>query len=453
MKKALWCVPLVTLALVATGCSRSSSKSSKSNGSNTSATSGSSGGAAAGDFGDVKGVCGSGNAKGATEQGVTDTSIRVGTMADPGAQVQPGLDQELFDTADAFVGWCNAAGGIDGRKLQLDKWDSKLTEVAARMIQACQSDFMLVGNGEAFDSSGVDQRVKCKLAEIPAYAVSKQAGTAPMSLQPIPTSIYQSTLGGAMKAIKQADPEATKHWGLLSSQLQSVKDAGDRDRAAAKVVGFNEVYYDEAPILVDNYRPYAQNLQSKGVQIFEYVNAPDNLAALYRSLKDLGYTPKYGLFAGNMYDQKLIQNGGAALTGNVLVTTGIVPFELASSHPATKQYVDILAQYANGAKPKALGINSWSAWLLWAKSVKACGNDVTRDCVMKKAAAVTDWTAGGLHAPSTPGNGTSPANQCFVLIRATPSGFQVDEQLTKPNNGIFNCSPGNAFDLPGFAKS
>ncbi|HEX4776190.1 MAG TPA: branched-chain amino acid ABC transporter substrate-binding protein, partial [Acidimicrobiia bacterium] len=219
MKKACWwCVPLVTLALVATGCSRSSSKSSNSNGSTATSSGGS---AASGDFGDLKAVCGPGNAKGATEQGVTDSSIRVGTMADPGAQVRPGLDQELFDTADAFVGWCNAAGGIDGRKIQLDKWDSKLTEVAARMIEACQSDFMLVGNGEAFDSAGVDQRTKCRLGEIPGYVVSKEAQIAPMSVQPIPTSIYQSPLGGALRVLKQADAEVTKHWGLISSQLQS----------------------------------------------------------------------------------------------------------------------------------------------------------------------------------------------------------------------------------------
>ncbi|HEX4776033.1 MAG TPA: ABC transporter substrate-binding protein, partial [Acidimicrobiia bacterium] len=227
----------------------------------------------------------------------------------------------------------------------------------------------------------------------------------------------------------------------------------DRDRAAAKVLGYTEAYYDEAPIIIDNYRPYAQNLQSKGVQVFEYVNEPANLAALYKSLADVGYTPKYGLFNGNMYDQKLVQNGGAALKGTILISTAIVPFELASSHPATKEYIDILAKYANGAQPKSLGINGWSAWLLWAKSVKACGNDVTRDCVLKHAAATTDWTAGGVHAPTKPGNGTSPGNQCFVLIRATPTGFQVDKQITKPNNGIFNCDPANAFDLPGFAKS
>jgi hypothetical protein len=36
-------------------------------------------------------------------------------MADPGATVSPGLDQELFDASTAFTKWCNAQGGILGR--------------------------------------------------------------------------------------------------------------------------------------------------------------------------------------------------------------------------------------------------------------------------------------------------------------------------------------------------
>ncbi len=84
--RARWWVVPVVVAMAAAGCSRSSSKSSS-----TSTSSGSS--AASGDFGTLKAVCGPGSAKGATDQGVTDTSIRVGTMADPGATSQPGLDQ------------------------------------------------------------------------------------------------------------------------------------------------------------------------------------------------------------------------------------------------------------------------------------------------------------------------------------------------------------------------
>src|ERR1700716_452332 len=154
MKAFRWCVPVIVVATIAAGCSRSSGNSSKGGGSSATGAAAS---AATGDFGTLKGVCGPGNAKGATEQGVTDTGIRVGSMSDPGNSVQPGLNQELFDSADAFVKWCNDAGGILGRKLELDKWDAKLFETAARMLQACGADFALVGNGEALDAGGVDQ--------------------------------------------------------------------------------------------------------------------------------------------------------------------------------------------------------------------------------------------------------------------------------------------------------
>jgi ABC-type branched-subunit amino acid transport system substrate-binding protein len=446
VSKARWSVALlVMVALAMTGCSRSSGSSK--DGSGTTAASG--GSVAAGDFGNQKDVCGPGDAKGATDLGVTDTTIRVGTMADPGASVQPGLDQELFDTATAFVDWCNAAGGILGRKLQLDKWDSKLTEVAARMIEACQSDFSLVGNGEAFDSAGVDQRVKCKLPEIAAYVVSQQAGLAPYSMAAIPTSDHQSAVGGPLRRLKEVDSSVIGHNGQISSQLQSVKDAGDRDRAAIKALGYTQVYYDESPILVDNYRPYAQNLQSKGVQVFLFENAPDNLARLYNALADINYTVKYGIFSANMYDPKLIKNGGAALKGNVLVATSQVPFELASTHPATKQYIDILTQYAH-AQPKALGVNAWSSWLLWAKAVKECGSKLTRTCMFDKASSVTQWDGGGLHATTHPGNASGPATTCFLFMRATPTGFVYDKEATGPTKDIFNCTPSNSFNLPGY---
>jgi ABC-type branched-subunit amino acid transport system substrate-binding protein len=441
--KARWCVPLLVIALLTVGCSRSSSKSS-GNTSTTQAKVGS------GDFGDVKGVCGPGNAKGATALGVTDTSIRVGTMADPGTPVQPGLDQELFDTADAFVGWCNDAGGINGRKLSVDKWDAKLTETAARMIQACEVNFFLVGNGEAFDSAGVDPRTKCGLPEISAYDVSKQAGRAPLSIMALPGSDHQSPMGGALRVLKEIDPSVISHLGQVSSTLQSVKDAGDRDRAAARLLGYTHAYYDEAPILVDTYRPYATNLQTKGVQVWMFENAPFNLAAFLRALHDVNYTPKYGLFAANMYDDKLTKQGGPAVTGNILITSSAVPFELASTHPATKQYVDTLSKYVSGATPKALGINAWSSWLLWAKAVRDCGSGVTRQCVFDKAKATTGWTAGGLHAASNPNNLSGSGNECFLFIRATATGFAYDREMTRPNRDIFNCDPRNAFDLPGF---
>ena len=126
-------------------------------------------------------------------------------MADPGFTGAPGLDQEMFDAADAFVGWCNAAGGILGRKIVLHKRDAALTNVAAKMIEACNApDFMLAGNGEALDATGVQQRLSCKLPEIAGYDVSAAAGTAPLSIDPIPVPNNMSSLGGAVAGVGQA---------------------------------------------------------------------------------------------------------------------------------------------------------------------------------------------------------------------------------------------------------
>ena len=50
---------------------------------------------------------------------------------------------------------------------------------------------------------------------------------------------------------------------------------------------------------------------------------------------------------------------------------------------------------------------------------------------------------------SPPATGVPP--NCFVLIKATPTGFMIDNDITKPNSGIFNCDAANVFKLKGLA--
>jgi hypothetical protein len=151
----------VALSLVAAACSRS-----ESSGGSTSTTSGG-GGAAAGTFGSLGTVCGSGDAKGATAQGVTNTEIRVGTVADPGFAGRPGLNQELFDAATVFTKWCNEAGGIAGRTIKVDLLDAKLVEYRQRILEACDQDFALVGGGAVFDDAAQKDRLNCLLPDSP----------------------------------------------------------------------------------------------------------------------------------------------------------------------------------------------------------------------------------------------------------------------------------------------
>jgi ABC-type branched-subunit amino acid transport system substrate-binding protein len=444
-------IGVMLVAMVVSACGRSSKSSTATPGGTTATTVAQS---AAGDFGTLKGLCGAGDAKGATAQGVTDTELTVGTMSDPGNTIVPGLNQELFDAADAFVGWCNDAGGILGRKIKLVKHDSALLQVGPRMTEACASDFALVGNGEALDANGVPIRTGCKLPEISAYDVSAAAGTAALSLQAIPTPNNQSRLGGPYKAFAAFDKDATQHYGLLSSTQQSIKDSGDRNRAAAEQLGFKVVDYEELPLAVDNWRPIAENVKNKGVQILSVQGNPTNIVSLLKAMTDVGYFPKYFILDANHYDSKLINEGGALLDKTtILVNSPNPPFEQPEKYPAIKQYLDNLAKYAGGKKPASLGVNATSAWVLFAQAAKACGSNLTRECLLQNA-AVKDWTAGGLHSPVNPGNAASGGPQCFTLHQATPSGFKPNTDITKPNkDGIFNCDPANAFNLPGFPKS
>jgi ABC-type branched-subunit amino acid transport system substrate-binding protein len=451
--------------VVAAGCGRSGSSSSTAT---TSKTGSAAAAAPSGTFGTLKDVCGPGKATGATDVGVTDTSINVSTMSDPGFTGAPGLNQEIFDAADAFVGWCNAAGGILGRRLDLVKRDAALTQVAARMAEACaRPDFMLVGNGEGLDATGVQQRLSCKLPEIAGYDVSAAAGTAPLSLDPLPVPDAESNMGGMLRALAQYDPAAIKHYGLISSNQQSIRDSGNRDRAAAEHLGYVTVNYQEMPPTVDNWRPYVENAKGAGVEVLGFQGAPATFSAFLKTAADVGWFPKWVVLNGNNYDPSLISLAGTALDqlqtkggtngqggGAVIITAGLYPFELASQNPATQLYINNLDQYVHGVKPKSLGINSTSAWLLFAESAKACGSNLTRDCVMSHAAAETNWTAGGLHVPEKPSNATGDSSQCFTMLKASSTGYTVDTAVLKPNSqGIYNCNPANVFRLPGFPQS
>jgi hypothetical protein len=328
------------------------------------------------------------------------------------------------------------------------------------MVASCdQPDFMLVGNGEALDATGVQQRLSCGLPEMAGYDVSAAAGTAALSIQPLPTPDSESNLTGAFRAVKASDPASTAHYGLLSSTVQAVKDSGDRDEAAAAQVGYTQVYYDELPVQVNNWRPYAQAIQSHGVQVLGMQASATQDAQLFKAFADIGYFPKWMILNTNNYDPDMLTEGGPNLdqfTGGVLVTSRFAPFELAESnpsqYPATAEFVNIVKRYQNVA-PKALGVNSFSAFLLFAEAAKSCGSNLTRQCVMSYVKSQSNWTAGGLHDTETPANATGDTSPCFTLIKATSSGWQLDPTVTKPNQGIFNCDPANVLKLQGFPRN
>ncbi|MCZ7631178.1 MAG: hypothetical protein M5U19_19980 [Microthrixaceae bacterium] len=131
----------------------------------------------------------------------------------------------------------------------------------------------------------------------------------------------------------------------------------------------------------------------------------------------------------NIYDQQYIDAAGVENAAGTIIRMVVHPFEEADMWPATGRYMEIVDEYVDDAKIATLGVQSFSAWLLFATAANDCAADndgvLTRACVLEAAADVQDWTGGGLHAPTDPGpNGGTPVGCEMMLVVDAEGKFE-----------------------------
>jgi len=403
-----------------------------------------------GSFGSLSHICGPGVAKGATARGVTDSSIDIATLADPGNSILPGLTQEFFDTGDAFVKWCNAAGGINGRKIVLHKRDAKLTDGAARIIEACQTDFMEVGGGTALDAGTVKPRLACKLGDIPAYHVSPEASSAGLQVEPNPVPVDEAPVGGELALARQT-PSLQQHAGIYADNYSSILPGAQKLKVALTRSGFDVPDFQPFPPTVANWRPYVESSKLAGTELLIPEGLP-NYNAFFASMHDIGYQPKALLLTIEGYAASYVKTLNAAATAPASwIYLNYLPFELADQSPVVKQAVDLMTTTTTRDKLSGYSYFSLDAWLLWAQSATECGSDLTVTCVLQKAGAHPTWDAGGFAGTVNTDPAKPHFSECGLMIEATKEGFSYNRTLTQPNSGFFNCDPKNV--VSGVASS
>ena len=440
---------LALLLFASAACSRSDSNvtSSESSTTTTAADPGAGGDDTSldkGGFGELASVCTDGDASGATATGVTDTEIHVGTVTDKGFVGAAGLNKELYDTAVAFTKWCNEKGGILGRQLVLDDLDAALTEYEPRLTEACADDFALVGGGAVFDEDPNDVRVKCGLSNIAGYVVSARGRSAGLQVQPLPNALTRVTLG-RLQAAKRDFPDAISKFGIMDAKVPSVTLVRDQTVEAAEALGYTVVYKVEyAASGETGWANFVADMQAKDIKILEFVGQPTDFVALNQAMDTAGWSPDVVTLSANFYDAKYAEEA-KGIAPNVYIQSQFHPFEMADGNKATQDYLDLMKVYNPGGKVAYLGAQGLSSWLLFAQSAAACGSDLTGACLLEQAGAANDWTGGGLHAPQTPGN-TEPS-QCYLVMTLGPDGFTYAEAATQPSEGLYNCDPGNVFEV------
>lgn len=409
-----------------------------------------------GDWGTLKNVCGPREKGGqipkvadkADTQGLTDNTMTLGTVSDPGFVGRAGLNQELFDSGTAFVKWCNDAGGINGKKLTLNKHDAKLTEYKPAITQACKTDFAMVGGGGVQDNLWPETGAACGLVDFAGYAVTPQkaglSGKGPAgnnrTVESVPNPRNGYVIGGALIVAKKF-PGSKDHLGFVYGDFQTLSKEKEKNKAAYEANGFTTVHQAAYAILGEsNWKPFATALKADGVRFVRFIGEPVFGGNLEAASAAVGFRPDVRIYDANFYDPVFIKTGGAATNG-AFVTSVFVPMEEADQNPATKQYLDVLA--ATNGKTAILGMQSMSSWLLFATVAKKCdmANNLRRECLLHQAAKVTRWTGGGLHAPTSPG--TNTASACVMVITVKDGKFT----RYAPDKG-FACDPSYRWSAP-----
>ncbi len=384
---------------------------------------------------------------GANVLGVTQDSVRLGVISDVGYPGIPGLNQELFDASDVFASWCNSLGGINGRKLVIDKLDAKITEYQSVIQKACEQDFALVGGGGAFDDTGQTARLTCLLPDFPGYVVTPVARGADLQVQAVNTGSDTKLNFGLARYLNATFPGTQDAVGYLTSAFTTTITLKNQYEDAGTQSGWKTVYDDQYnPVGESTWVPFAQGLADKKAKGLVWIGDPTSLGRLLSALDQIGYKLDWVAGPGNVYDSSLVAAAGTALdTNNVYIGAETTPFE-ATTVPAIPQYEQLFDTYLpTGKKNAALGLSSFSAWLLFAQSAKACGANLTRSCAYGNASSTTSWAGAGLSGQLNPSTPEDPS-QCYAGIKATSKGFTILGWETD-SSGVWNCDPANVFTL------
>ena len=385
--------------------------------------------------------CGDGDGSGATDQGVTDDAIEISTIADPGAQATPGLNLSLHQGMTAFVDYCNSLGGVNGRQLNLTLLDSALFDYNAVVQTACGQAFALVGGGGALDETGAQTAVDCGLVDVAGFTVSPEKAESDRVYQPLPNATYQFNVGAA-RHIVEDNPDAATHAAMIYSNLPVTERQANRQIEAYEDVGFDFIYRQAAELGELNWTPIVVAMRDAGVKYVTMSSTFEEFVNLQNAMAEQGFEPDVIDLEANFYDDAYPETAGAVADGTtVRITTS--PFEDDPVDPALAVYLDWLDSSSNGeAKPALLGVQAFSAGLLFATAAKACGSELTRDCLIDQLDGITEWNGGGMHAPANPGN--NKITKCFVIMEVADGGFK----RSFPDEG-FSCDPDNVVRLSG----
>jgi branched-chain amino acid transport system substrate-binding protein len=355
-----------------------------------------------------------GSARADNAPGVTDAEIKIGqTMPYSGPASAYGV---IGRTEAAYFRMINEQGGINGRKINLISLDDgysppKTVEQVRRLVEQEQVAFLFNTLGTA-PNAAIRQYLNDN--KVPQLFVSTGASMFsdpkhfPWTMGFNPNYQTEGHIYG--KYILATKPDAKisvlyQNDGFGKDYLIGLKEALGADRAGMIV---KEASYETSEPTIDS---QIVTLQASGADVIVIATTPKFGAQAIRKTFDLGWTPVRIISnVSSSVNAALKPAGLEKSKGLITATYGKDPNDPRwKDDPGLKEWKDFTTKYMSATEFTDLNaVYGFGAAATMVQVLKQCGNDLSRENIMKEAANIKNLQ-GPMGLPGATIN-TSPDN-------------------------------------------
>src|SRR5579864_9537244 len=355
------------------------------------------------------------------DTGATDTEIKIGqTLPFSGPA---SAYASIGKTQAAYFNMINEQGGVNGRKINLVQYDDgysppKAVEQVRKLVENDEVLFMFQMIGTP-SNAAVQKYLNTK--KVPQLFAATGASrfsdpkNYPWTLGFNPNYFVEGRIYG--QYILKNYPDAKvgvlyQNDDLGRDYLNGIK-SGLGDKAATMVVA--EASYEISDPTVDS---QILKLKSAGVDVLFDASTPKFAAQTIKKNAELGWRPVHILDINATSVGAVMQPAGLeASKGVISVNYGKDPLDPAwKDDPGMKKYFEFMAKYyPDGDKNSLFNTFGYSTSQLLIHPLQQCGDDLTRENVMKQATSLKDVVL-DLALPG-------------IKANTSPTDYRVNKQL------------------------
>jgi branched-chain amino acid transport system substrate-binding protein len=368
--------------------------------------------------------CTGGSGNKASDVGVTPTTITIGNVSGLTGLLSNNFNQGP-EAVQALFSAVNAAGGICGRKLNLQVEDDgqDASHNAADVQDLIPKSFAFVGSTSDADNGGVPAMQQAGIPDI-GQAINVSRGANPnyftagtFGAQQKGSSDYiYDTLAAGLKANGQFPTKmAFLSYSIPISNLAARQFETVFQSAGSQICDQDLQVSPASPNLTAD----VLNMQQHGCNgVFTTMDVTGN-AKLLQAMYNQGFHPLYAGTTLDGYTPAQISTAGQQQAQGFQIFLNFTPFN--ENQPALDLYLSQLQTYEPGKQPSAFGIEAWASAEMFIYALIKAGQNPTRAAVENVLRSLTTWDTRGAMAPAHE-QARSPGN-CIVEVQVKGNQF------------------------------